>query len=87
MPKVLCKILKTFPFSEDGIAVKTAEKDGTIGIPEHLVEGLKDAGYLERAEGKPGEKPSKKDDFHDPEEPKGTEEPKKPSTKKRQATG
>lgn len=41
-----CKILKPFPYSEDGFTTKQAGKDEVVGIPADLVNGLKDAGYV-----------------------------------------
>lgn len=44
--KTPCNILKTFQYSEDGIAVLTADKDKVVEIPNHLVSGFEKEGLL-----------------------------------------
>lgn len=43
---MLCKILKPFEFSTDGVSSKNAYEDSTIEIPTGLVAGLRSEGYL-----------------------------------------
>lgn len=43
---VLCEALRAFPYSLDGFTTLHAERGELVDIPEDLVEGLADAGYL-----------------------------------------
>lgn len=43
---MLCKILKPFALSTNGLTSKQAVKGTTINVPDDLVEGLQAAGYL-----------------------------------------
>ena len=42
-----CKILKSFPFSRDGVTTHNAATGETVDVPDHLVPGLKKEGLLE----------------------------------------
>ena len=46
-----CLILKSFPYSEDGFTTKHAPAGETVGIPESLVAGLDQAGYVQAVGG------------------------------------
>ena len=41
-----CKILKSFPYSKDGIRVEQADAGSEILLPARLVQGLIEAGYV-----------------------------------------
>lgn len=45
---MLCMILKSFPFSRNGVKIEDAVKDETVDIPDALVEGLEAEGFVER---------------------------------------
>jgi len=47
---MLCKILKYFPYSEDGFTAKGAEVGEERNIPDELVPGLVAEGYVSAAE-------------------------------------
>lgn len=49
MMAVMCKILRSFPYSHDGFTPEFAEAGSVVGVPADLVEGLARAGYLRRA--------------------------------------
>lgn len=42
----LCTVLKSFPFSRDGIATEHAVKGSQADIPDALVPGLSNEGYV-----------------------------------------
>ena len=46
-----CEILKNFPFAKDGINIKNAEAGETVTIPERLVKGLIEGGFISPAGG------------------------------------
>lgn len=48
------KVLRSFPFSRDGIKIETAEAGGDVDLPEALVSGLEAAGFI----GDPDAQPS-----------------------------
>lgn len=41
-----CKILKNFRFSRDGIISIDAQSGETMDIPDNMIKGLSDAGYI-----------------------------------------
>ena len=41
-----CEILKAFPFSRDGITQERADVGSDADIPDDLVPGLRDAGFI-----------------------------------------
>ena len=43
---MLCKILKGFPYSEDGVKTKHAEPSEQHDLPDNLVPGLVKEGYV-----------------------------------------
>lgn len=47
-----CKIMKSFPYSHDGVNAEQAVKGETVDIPDNLVAGLKAAGFV-NVTGKP----------------------------------
>lgn len=49
MMAIMCKILRSFPYSHDGFTPEFAEAGSVVGVPADLVEGLARAGYLRRA--------------------------------------
>lgn len=48
------KVLRSFPFSRDGIKIESAEAGAEVDLPEALVSGLEAAGFI----GEPDEEPS-----------------------------
>jgi len=47
---IACVALMSFPLSIDGINVNPVEKGERVDIPDDLFDGLKEAGYIERAQ-------------------------------------
>lgn len=46
-----CMVLKSFPFSRDGVTTLQARAGETVDIPDDLVPGLTGEGYVKAADG------------------------------------